>query len=128
MGTDTPLECLYGAFGNSCRDKGTCIFRICRDGPFIENNNERTYTIKEMDVSADKEAPQERHITRLRSHKCEREESDIEKVKDQGKILRKMLDPYIVCDTIQRNFSNTAENSAYHKSCKDRQEHKSSRF
>jgi hypothetical protein len=46
MGTDAPLECLYESFGNSCRDKGKITLRICRYGPFIENSNERTYTIK----------------------------------------------------------------------------------
>lgn len=111
MGTNALLECVSETFGDSCRDKGIGTVGICRDGTFIENSNERTYTIKERDVSTDEEPPQERRSTRLRSRKCEREESDIEKVKEQDKLLRQMLDPYIVCETIQINCSNATENS-----------------
>jgi len=73
MITDAPLECVSEAFGDSCIDKGTDTVGICRDGPFIENNNERAYTIKERNVSTDEEPPHERRSTRLRSHKSERE-------------------------------------------------------
>lgn len=112
MRTDVPLECVSEAFGDSCIDKGTGTVGICRDVPFIENSNERAYTIKERDVSTDEEPPHERRSTRLRSRKCEREESDIEKVMEQVKLLKQMLDSYIVCDMIQINCSNKAENSA----------------
>jgi hypothetical protein len=48
----------------------------------------------------------------LRIRKCEREESNIEKVKEHDKLLRQMLDPYILYDTIQINCCNIVENYA----------------
>eukprot|EP01018_Ginkgo_biloba_P039569 Gb_33410 [translate_table: standard] len=106
------LECGMETFGDPCRDKGSVTLGICRDGSFNDNNNERTCIMKEREVSTDEEPPQERRSTRLerlRIRKSEREESDMEKGKEQAKLFRQMLEPYIVGEIRQIKFSSTAD-------------------
>ncbi|XP_057818754.2 calcineurin-binding protein 1 isoform X2 [Cryptomeria japonica] len=117
MEVNASLECSSKACRILCKDKGisTSTLAIHRDVPVIENINERTRLSKERELSTDEEPPQERRSTRLeqlRTRKSEREESDLEKGKEQAKLLRKMLNPFIVCDTRQINFSKIADISS----------------